>query len=131
MLDKLFSDILVPVITTVVGALIGWLSGRSKEKSLIRAGEIENAAKVLEMSERIANRLEAQLARQMDTINELNTTINNLQRTANESQEQLEVVQYEYKKLKGMYNDQVVELDALRSECAELKAFVNQSKIQN
>lgn len=74
MIEKILSDIW-PFLLSSVTALIGWWTARPKQRVEVESGEVANANRVLEMSGRIADRLESQLAMSDEVIAALKKTI--------------------------------------------------------
>ena len=119
------------VLPNLWGALVGvvaslwmWFKGRPKEKIEKDGGIVENAKKVLEMSEDIAERLEKQLLASDGVISALREKLQIAIESENACKKALKAIKQEYANFQVLFNDQKIELDALREECKRLRLAI-------
>lgn len=127
-MQQFLSELLIPTITAIVASIITFISTRTKEKVEIEGGEIENASKVLDMSERIATRLEAQLIKSDEVIHALKDTIITLQADDSACREKVVSLQMDCEKYERLYLEQKNEVEQLRKDCDALRVLLQEPR---
>ncbi|GIZ15310.1 cell wall anchor protein [Capnocytophaga catalasegens] len=94
---ELLKEILLPVITTFVGAFVGWLFGRPKEKAELQTNELDNVDKAVKIYREMIEDLGEQLRKAITELNAAKTTIRELESTV----EGLTTELTKYKQLNG------------------------------
>lgn len=94
---ELFKEFLIPVLTTFVGALVGWFFGRPKEKAELQTSELDNVDKAVKIYREMIEDLGKQLSKAIAELNEAKTTIKELENTI----EGLTTELMKYKQLNG------------------------------
>ncbi len=94
---ELLKEILLPIITTFVGALVGWFFGRPKEKAELQTSELDNVDKAVKIYREMIEDLGEQLRKAISELNEAKTTIKELENTI----EGLTTELMKYKQLNG------------------------------
>lgn len=116
------------VLPNLWGALVGvvaslwmWFKGRPKEQIEKDGGIVENAKKVLEMSEDIAERLENQLKASDEVITQLKEKLRLELEETNNCKKALRAVKIELEEWKRVAEEQKTEIAALRNEIELLR----------
>lgn len=94
---ELFKEIFIPVITSFIGALVGWWFGRPKEKMDLQTSELDNVDKAVKIYREMIEDLGEQLRKAISELNEAKTTIRELENTI----EGLTTELTKYKQLNG------------------------------
>ncbi|MDX3917466.1 MAG: hypothetical protein QHC79_28250 [Pseudosphingobacterium sp.] len=126
MLEKILSDIW-PFLLSSATALIGWWTGRPKQKVEIESGEVDNASKVLEMSGRIADRLEAQLAKSDEVIAALKKTIIQMSHEGEACRKRAAQLQADCDRLQLLNYELQQEKDKLKADHDNLKSLLSKN----
>ncbi|SMG32504.1 hypothetical protein [Sphingobacterium psychroaquaticum] len=105
----------------VISAVWFWYRSKPKEKIENDGGIVDNAKKVLEMSEDIAERLEKQLLAADEVILQYKEKLRIALENENTCQKALKAMRQEYEKFKNLFEEQRVELEALKDECRLLR----------
>jgi len=115
-------------LVAIVGAV--WLWWRSKPKERIEndGGIVDNAKKVLEMSEDIAERLEKQLIASDGVISALKEKLQIAIEGENTCKKALKAIKEEYANFKKLFEEQRIELDALKEECKLLRIAITENE---
>jgi len=115
-------------LATVGGAI--WLWWRSKPKERIEndGGIVENAKKVLEMSEGITDRLEKQLEASDGIITALKEKLQIAIEGENTCKKALKAIKEEYSNFKRLFNEQRIEVEALKEECRLLRITIENNE---
>lgn len=108
----------------VIGSLWLWFKGRPKERIEKDGGIVDNAKKVLEMSEDIAERLEAQLLASDAVIAALKEKLRLELDETNSCKKALKAVREELQEWKNVAETQRIEIDALKEECRLLRVTI-------
>ncbi|GGH28239.1 hypothetical protein FAZ19_19675 [Sphingobacterium alkalisoli] len=123
------------VLPNLWGALVGLIStvwvyvrGKKKESVETDGGIVDNAKKVLEMSEDIAERLEKQLIASDGVIQALKEKLKMAIEGENTTKKELIAVREEYANFQLLFHDQKIELEALREECRLLRQAIEQNE---
>ena len=111
-------------IAAIVGAVWLWWRSKPKEKIEHDGGIVDNAKKVLEMSEDIAERLEKQLMASDGIIAALKEKLQIALEGENTCKKALKAIKQEYANFQLLFHDQKIELDALREECRLLRLAI-------
>lgn len=111
-------------IVGVVGVIWGYFRSMPKERIEKDGGIVENAKKVLEMSEDIAERLEKQLLASDGVISALREKLQIAIESENTCKKALKAIKEEYANFQLLFHDQKIELDALRDECKRLRLAI-------
>lgn len=94
---ELLREFLLPIITTFVGALVGWFFGRPKEKAELQTSELDNVDKAVKIYREMIEDLGEQLRKAIAELNEAKTTIRDLEGTVEKLTDELT----KYKQLNG------------------------------
>ncbi|MCY4781741.1 hypothetical protein ORI89_18995 [Sphingobacterium sp. UT-1RO-CII-1] len=124
---EILKDYGLPVAT----GLAGWWAGRPREKADIDSTNIDSAKKVLEMSEDIAERLQAQLVKSDEVIEALKEKFKIELEQGNTCRKALKKVQEELSEWKSIAERQNIELEALRTEIRELRKIIEEHEKAN
>jgi|GEM_PF-1490053 len=111
-------------IAAIVGAVWLWWRSKPKEKIENEGGLVGNAKEVLEMSERITERLEKQLEASDGIIESLKEKLRISIDEGNECKKTLNDIRAELADFKALCEGQKLELDALREECRLLRITI-------
>lgn len=128
-MQQIISELLIPTVTAILTATITFFATRKKQGVEIEGGEIENASKVLEMSERITERLEAQLVRSDEVIHSLKETIITLRKEEGVCRDKIKALQADCKKYEDLYKDQLKEVDQLKMDIDSLRILLKERGI--
>ncbi len=104
---ELLREIVLPIITTFVGALVGWFFGRPKEKAELQTSELDNVDKAVKIYREMIENLSNELRRAIAELNEAKTTIRELESTI----EGLTTELMKYKQLNGKANTDKQKVD--------------------
>lgn len=123
------------ILPNLWGALVGvvaslwmWFKGRPKEQIEKDGGIVENAKKVLSMSEDIAQRLENQLKQSDEVITQLKEKLRLEIEETNNCKKALRAVKTELVEWKRVADEQKVELVALRQEIELLRLAIKENE---
>lgn len=134
-MGKFFEEHVIPNLweagTAVVAAIWVWWKTRPKEKIEKDGGIVDNAKKVLEMSEDIADRLEKQLIASDEIIQQLKEKLRIALEEENSCKKALKAIKEEYANFQKLFNEQKLELDALKEECRLLRVTIEQNEKTN
>lgn len=115
----------------VIGSLWLWIKGKPKEQIEKDGGIVDNAKKVLEMSEDIAERLEKQLLQSDEVITQLKEKLRIELEETNNCRKALRAIKIELAEWKRVADEQKIELEALREECRLLRLAIQQNEKDN
>lgn len=131
-MDQFLQEHILPNIWGAVAATVGalWFWWRSKPKERIEndGGIVDNAKKVLEMSEDIAERLEKQLISSDGVIQALKEKLQIAIEGENTCKKALKAIKEELYNFKVLFEEQRIELDALKDECRLLRKAIEQNE---
>ena len=131
-MDQFLQEHILPNLWGALAAIVGaiWLWWRSKPKERIEndGGIVENAKKVLEMSEGITDRLEKQLEASDGIITALKDKLQIALESDNTCRKSLKALQDEYANFKALFNEQRIEVEALREECKLLRLTIESNE---
>lgn len=123
------------VLPNLWGALVGvvaslwmWFKGRPKEQIEKDGGIVENAKKVLEMSEDIAERLENQLKASDEVITQLKEKLRIELEETNNCKKALRAVKVELEEWRRIADEQKSEITALRQEIELLRLAIKENE---
>ncbi|GGH24570.1 hypothetical protein FAZ19_16330 [Sphingobacterium alkalisoli] len=126
------------ILPNLWGALVGgigaiWVYIRSKPRERIEqdGGIVDNAKKVLSMSEDIAERLEKQLIASDGVIQALKEKLRIAIEGENTCKKALKAIKEEYANFQLLFHDQKIELQALREECRLLRLAIETKENEN
>lgn len=126
------------VLPNLWGALVGaigalWVYFREKKKESVETdgGIVDNAKKVLEMSEDIAERLEKQLIQSDEVITQLKEKLRIAIEEENACKKAMKAVKRELEEFKKLADEQRVELLSLREECRLLRIAIQENEKDN
>lgn len=107
-----------------------WFYYRSKPKEKIEndGGIVDNAKKVLEMSEDIAERLEKQLLAADEVIVQYKERLRIALENENKCQRALKAIRGEYGDFKKLFEEQRVQLDAIKEKCRLLRTTLEKDE---
>lgn len=108
----------------IVGSLWLWIRSKPKERIEQDGGIVDNAKKVLEMSEEIAERLEAQLLASDAVIVALKEKLRLELDETNACKKALKAVREELEEWRTVAQNQRIEIDALKEECRLLRITI-------
>ncbi len=94
---ELLREFVLPIITTFVGALVGWLFGRPKEKAELQTSELDNVDKAVKIYREMIEDLGEKYAQAISDLEKANKRIKELE----SSVEELLVELKKYKQLNG------------------------------
>lgn len=112
----------------IVGVIWGYFRSIPKERIENDGGIVDNAKKVLEMSEDIAERLEKQLLASDGVIQALKEKLQLAIENENTCQKALKAIKQEYANFQLLFHDQKIELEALKGECKRLREAIENKK---
>lgn len=128
-MQALFQEVLVPALSALTASLITYFSTKKKEAVHIESMAIENAHKVLAMSEQLQNNLRSQLATSDDVITALKETIQAVTGSHQNCQERVRTLEAELLKHERRYNDKIREIERLQLDCDALRNILNGKSI--
>lgn len=123
-MQQILSEVLIPAVTGVIAVLITYFSTRKKEEVQMESLAIENAHKVLEMSEKLQNNMKAQLATSDDVITALKETIQVISSSHANCQERVQALEAELLKHERRYNEKIREIEKLQLDCDALRKIL-------
>lgn len=94
---ELLKEILLPVITTFVGALVGWFFGRPKEKAELQTSELDNVDKAVKIYREMIEDLSQKYAKAISDLEKANQRVKELESSVEELLSELK----KYKQLSG------------------------------
>lgn len=131
-MENIIQEYILPnlwgALVGVIGSLWLWWKGRPKEQIEKDGGIVDNAKKVLEMSEDIAERLEKQLIASDEVISQLKEKLRIELEETNNCKKALKAVKDELLEWKRIANEQKQELIALREECQLLRIAIQENE---
>lgn len=127
-MEQFITEHIIPniwgAIVAIVGAIWMWIRTKKKEGIENDGGIVDNAKKVLEMSEDIAERLEKQLESSDGIIAALKEKLRLAIESDNTCQKALKAIREEYSNFQILFNEQKVEIEALKEECKLLRLTI-------
>ncbi|MGA6117416.1 hypothetical protein [Sphingobacterium anhuiense] len=131
-MEQFLQEHVLPNLWGALAAIVGaiWLWWRSKPKERIEndGGIVENAKKVLEMSEGITDRLEKQLEASDGIITALKEKLQIAIEGENTCKKALKAIKEEYSNFKKLFNEQRIEVEALKEECRLLRITIENNE---
>lgn len=94
---ELLKEILLPIITTSVGALVGWFFGRPKEKAELQTSELDNVDKAVKIYREMIEDLGEKYAKAISDLEKANHRVKELENSVEELLAELK----KYKQLNG------------------------------
>lgn len=94
---ELFKEFLIPVLTTFVGALVGWFFGRPKEKAELQTSELDNVDKAVKIYREMIEDLGRKYEKAISDLEKANLRIKELENSVEELLAELK----KYKQLNG------------------------------
>lgn len=128
-MQAILQDVLMPAVSAIIASLITYFSTRKKEEVHIESMAIENAHKVLAMSEQLQDNLKRQLETSDDVITALKQTIEAVSQNYTNCQERVQVLEAELLKHQRRYNDKIREIEKLQIDCDALRAILRGDNI--
>lgn len=113
---------ILPIVASVITAVITYIMSRPKEK-------VDIAGNILSMSEKITDRLEAQLSKADEMITSLKHTIITMQKENDDCWLRVSSLQTELANYERLYNEQVLALKLLREDCESLRKLLKGKEI--
>lgn len=94
---ELFKEFLIPVLTTFVGALVGWFFSRPKEKAELQTSELDNVDKAVKIYREMIEDLGRKYEKAISDLEKANLRIKELENSVEELLAELK----KYKQLNG------------------------------
>ena len=137
-MKEFLQDYVLPNMSAIWGALFGAIAAiwgyiriKPKEKLDNEGGNLENAKKSLEISERIADRLEKQLESSDSIIEQLKEKLLLALEEENTCKKALKAIREELAQFKVLFEQQKHELDGLKDECRLLRLTIEENEKNN
>lgn len=134
-MEHFLQEYVLPNIWGALAGIVGtvWLWWTKKPQAKVEqdGGIVENAKKVLEMSEDIADRLQKQLIASDEVIFQLKEKLRISIQEENSCKKTMQAIALELQHFKSLAEEQRVELEALREECHLLRLAIQENESKN